>query len=51
MDKEHTCEDCWQFEEPKYSERPGKCFLKIYDTPYKDTSVCDQFDNRYEDEE
>ena len=50
MNEEHTCKDCWQFEEPEYSQRPGKCVLKIYDRPYKDTPACDDFDNRNEEE-
>jgi hypothetical protein len=45
------CKNCWQWSEPDYSQKAGKCELGIYKNPYADTDACDDFDDRYPNEE
>lgn len=46
-----VCKNCWHWEAPDYSQMPEKCALEIYDRPYGETEACDEFEDRYEDEE
>ncbi|MGE4282313.1 MAG: hypothetical protein AB7G87_01190 [Clostridia bacterium] len=48
---EKICKNCWQWEQPDYSERPGKCVLKIFAKPYENTPSCDEFDPRCKEDD
>lgn len=48
---ERVCKNCWSWYEPKYSAQAGKCVIGVYDKPYANTEACDEFDDRYPDEE
>jgi len=45
-ESEFCCENCWQFEEPEYSQRAGKCILHESFNPFKDSHICDDFENK-----
>ena len=50
MASERVCENCWQFEEPRYAAHPGVCGLGVYEEPYSNTKACHAFEGRDADE-
>ncbi|MGY6209703.1 hypothetical protein ACXEO8_06975 [Cytobacillus firmus] len=46
---ENTCENCWQWEQPEYSQEAGICRLDNFNT-FGSTKACEGFENKFSDD-